>query len=103
MTTLQISKEKAKEQRRQIYWAAYCVLESGEWHIQQYCNGVCHLLFGIADIDDWSGEYIIGEFPEFYDQKPKDKGYFEYWWSERPYDMESRQKALLKAIELTYK
>ena len=83
-----------KEKRREIYWKAYCFYEGDE-----YCDEfACHLLCKIARMR--ISEIIIDTFPEFH--KVLNGRYTLGGAIFRKSFNERRQKAILKAIELTY-
>jgi hypothetical protein len=98
-----------KEQRREIYWQAYACCENAEIFINRECQGVS----GVCDIIENLLKYKDNDlgtlnpaklFPEFAKQKPENlREYQFYWWPNDIEGWKSRQKALLKAIALTYK
>jgi hypothetical protein len=92
-----------KKQRREIYFSAYCVLESGEWEY----DGVYWLLWTINGYRERYYDYkwchkVIEMYPEFIKQKPAGIEVGKLWFETDPYDKQSRQDALIEAIKLTY-
>jgi len=93
------NKMYTKQQRREIYFTAYCCLDGEGCDFTKW--GLCWLLSNIIDNTFWA-EYIIEEFfPELQKLKPKDADIF--WFERGSPGWPERKEILIKAIELTYK
>jgi hypothetical protein len=89
-----------KQQRRSIYWTAYCCLDGEECDLTQF--GLCWLLTGITERPVWESLQIIErQFPEILKLKPDSAERF--WFTQGSPGWPARKEILLKAIEGTYK
>lgn len=83
------------QQRRSIYWTAYCCLDGEECEYTRV--GLCHLIYCITG-NPWNT--LEHYFPEIWRQRPE--GADKFWFTTGSPGWPARKEILLKAIEATY-